>query len=228
MAFPPDFSSIQTKTMMVARHLRREIISGRIPVGSSLRQDHLARELGLSSTPVREALRLLEAEGFVQSIPHHGVRVAERNPNHVFITFELRRHIEGLAAELAATHITDAEIAKLESLLAEMQRLVATGNARDVRGLDVEFHETINYASRMPQLQSMIYYLWAGLDWSLLETDPERLHGSLEEHRDLLDALRRRDGTAAREVMVRQIDNSQRHDLAALDGRPGNERHDGD
>lgn len=199
----------QTKATIVARHLRKAIISGQTPVGASLRQEHIAAELGLSSTPVREALRILEAEGFVRAVPHQGVRVAPRSREHLKVNFELRRQVEGLAAELAAERITEEEIVVLRRLCSEMESCVASGDHSEIRGLDFEFHEAINRATKVPQIQTIINYLWSGLDWAILETNTTRLKRSLDEHRVLLDALEQRNGPAAREAMVRQILNSE-------------------
>lgn len=204
----------QTKASYVARYLRKQIIEGKLAPLSNIRQEHIAAELGLSPTPVREALRLLEAEGFVESVPHMGVRVSAPPSQSLPEVFELKRLVEGYAAELAAERITDAELDELERLNQAMALAVAQGDNSTARGLDYEFHEVLGIATRVQQIPVMFNSLWAGFTWDIFARHPDRMLASVQEHNELIRAFRARDGRQAREAMVKQVLNSRRDVLA--------------
>ncbi|HBY94133.1 MAG TPA: hypothetical protein DEP84_09260 [Chloroflexi bacterium] len=187
----------ETKTGVVTRLIRRKIIVGDYPIGDRIPVDRVAAELHVSQTPVREALRILEAEGYVESLPHQGFQVASPDTSNLSDIFGLLEIIDGYAARLAAKRITHENLANLEELHARMIESVKQKDDRLVRALNLEFHETIYMATEVPKLISLLNFFWATARWDILSTHPDRMPRTLQEHQAVLDALRRRDPDAA-------------------------------
>jgi DNA-binding GntR family transcriptional regulator len=210
----------------VAEGLRHDILEGRLKPGEWLRQERLAQEHGVSQMPVREALRLLAAEGLVEHVPYRGARVVQFTAEDVEDLYECRAFIEGLAARSAAAHISDVQLAELERVHARMARLVGPEELAEYRELNRRFHELIVTASRRSYLVRTLAQLWAAFPtmlWSnfaqtVRTTPPGRDESDTEEHAAIVEALRSRDGAAAEQAMRRHIGQSAGYLLAALRG----------
>ncbi len=178
--------------------LHGQTITGKFLPGDWLRQDEIANQLGVSMTPVREALDLLVASGLAERIPYRGVRVMELTNQEITEAYGLRMVLEGLAAREAASVITVPQIQHLEEIIEQMRMHVNLSDMSHARQLSREFHQTIVDASGN-QLLSMIYQIVSNRfpDWMLYEAlfrHPELLENSLArehtEHSTLVKALK--------------------------------------
>ncbi len=190
-----------TTAEAVYRALRHGIVHGDLAPGAPLRSDALATELMVSRTPVREALRKLEAEGLVA---HAGARLvvrafSEQDLNELFY---VREALEGMAARLAAENATPAELAQIGELIEDMEAACERGDVGGFRRLAGEFHQAIYRASHNSRLLEASQSL---LD-HVRQIQSSTLYGAgrpaqaLDEHRRLLDAIAARDGDRAEEL----------------------------
>jgi DNA-binding GntR family transcriptional regulator len=196
-----------SKSDIVAKGIRTLIEDGEVVPGSVLRQRDLAERFGVSATPVREALRQLEVEGFVTTELHRGATVVRTEDARLEENFVIRAQLESLGAGLAASKITDAEMADLEAVL---DKMAACGPYETARSeLNREFHFRIYEAARSPVLLSLVRLLWRslGLGPKVSRSSEE----SERQHRELLQALRRHDAEAAAEC-------TRLHIMSALEG----------
>lgn len=192
---------------------------GRFAANSRLVEADLAIALGVSRTPVRDALRRLESDGLVRSEPNRGYVVADlmEDVAHVFL---IRERLEGLAAGMAAESITRPELEDLDRLQVEMEGLVAT-TPTDVERLvelNGELHQRITEASRSPRLIKLIERLhpqYMSYQVLRLYSDEERGR-SIREHREVLDALWQRDSTTAEQVINRHLEHGKQVVLADM------------
>ncbi len=183
---------IDPKTInnIVGDELREAILKGVFRPGERLRQQDIARRLGVSRIPVREALQRLEAEGLVKIQPYKGAVVAEFTMQDVREIFFLRGLLEGTAAKLAAARMTLEVMDNIKALLAQMEYLI--GHDADVQALadiNARFHETIYKQANSPKLYNMIKGLWMSFPKSSLLFPRDRASVSLHEHQEIVDAL---------------------------------------
>lgn len=182
--------------------LRARIVSGELSAGTRIDQDALATEFAISRMPVREALRALDAEGFVTLIPHRGAIVSSLSPAEIEEIYQMRAVLEGLASRLALPHLTKSNFAQLETLLATMS---STSDIHKWVRCNAEFHGIIEQACGRSRLLELIVRLRH-------QTEPyvrmyvHLLHGekrATSEHRTIVDACIRRDESAV-EASVRE------------------------
>jgi len=148
----PEGAPVSLKSQVLAR-LREAIVSGRYQPGEVLLAARVAEELGVSRTPVREALQALEAEGLVRTLPNRGVVVEGITPSEVDDIFTIRSVLEALAARWAAQHMTDQELAELGEIVDLMEFYTARQDVEQVTRLDARFHQLIVNASRSRPLK---------------------------------------------------------------------------
>lgn len=181
MAFKVDYRS---KTDLVADAVRVMIQSGELEPGTELRQRELAALLGVSSTPVREALRRLEAEGYVANEPHRGTVVLWPEASDVYETAVLRGMLEGRGAELAAKRVTASDLDDLEDL---NRRLMESGGQAESLALDREFHARICEITGSSVLLNQLNLIWRALGAGAhMEIEPKEW---ARQHRVIIDAL---------------------------------------
>jgi DNA-binding GntR family transcriptional regulator len=202
----------QTKKDYVIEVLRAAILSGELEPGARVLQDELAERLEVSSTPVREALRQLVAEGILSYSPHKGVQVAEVNLNDVQGIYLIRGAVEALATRLAVPRLTRADIQQLQTIQANLESLVAEGELRALRKLNQEFHMLIYAAAGIPQLSQIIRNLWTQFPWDTLHVLPGRAAMSAREHRQIILDIEDGDAEAASQHMQTHIE----HGVTAL------------
>ncbi len=196
----------------VYHSISQALRAGRFDANSRLVESELAEALGVSRTPIRDALRRLESDGLVRSEPNRGYVVADlmEDVAHVFL---IRERLEGLAAAMAAETITRPELEELDRLQAEMEQLLAavpTDIDRLVE-LNGQLHQRITDASRSPRLIRLIERLHPQyMSYQVLRiyTDDERLR-SIREHREILDALWRRDSATAEQAIHRHLEHGK-------------------
>ena len=188
-----------SKSDVVAVGIRDRIERGDLVPGDVLRQRDLAKQFGVSPTPVREALRKLEAEGFVVTELHHGTTVAGAADTSTRESSLIRASLESLAAELAAGRMTDADLDGVDEILAQMEEC-EPGTALDAR-LDREFHFRIYHGARSPVLLALMNLLWRSLDGGP-DVGAEE---SLAEHQAIAEALWKHDPVLAASASRRHV-----------------------
>ena len=197
---------------IVSDALRQAIRDGVLPPGERLMEIPLAEELGVSRTPIREAIRILEQEGLVVMIPRRGTYVADMSLKDVTEVFELRSILEELAAELAAERITNEEIEALEQHLVEIGKYMNEKNLDKVVQADILFHEILYKASRNDRLVEMIHNLREQtLRFRTLSmSQTGRLAKTWDEHRQLVEAISDRDVERARQIARIHMEESEK------------------
>jgi DNA-binding GntR family transcriptional regulator len=186
-----------TKAEFVLARLRDAVTSGELRPGDWIRADQWADKLGLSETPVREAISRLEGLGLVDILPHRGARVKARTREHVVETYIIRTALEAMAARAAVERTSDDEyarlVSKIEDLTERMAKAVEQGNVPLVRGINRDIHMSIYEASSLPRLVALIQGLWAVYPFDTLEAFTDRPKASLKEHALITEALKARD-----------------------------------
>jgi DNA-binding GntR family transcriptional regulator len=206
----------------VADRLRRLIYDGDLPLGSWIDEQALTVEFGISRTPLREALKVLHAEGLVQLTPRRGCFVAgELAPADLDELFPVMALLEGRCAYEAVKKATPVEVRRLEGIHARLEKLASKGDVATYYENNYAFHETIQELAANPWLSRIISELRRFL--KLLRGRqlrvPGRLEASLEEHRKIMGALRRGDAAAAERIMRAHL-MSQRAALAVQERGP--------
>ncbi len=179
-----------------ATHLRSMILTGELPPGTRLREQQLCEQLGVSRTPVREALRTLAAEGLVDLLPNRSVLVSQVHSPDIADLFVLFGTIEGLAAEMACRKITEAEIAEIGRLLADM----VDCHANKDRAAYMRINQLIHRRTVEIAASPVLYSVWQSLlprverARALANLDMNRWTQALIEHTKMFTALAARDG----------------------------------
>jgi DNA-binding GntR family transcriptional regulator len=185
---------------VVAAELRRLIVTGHWPQGQRLVEAKVAEQLGVSRNPVREALRTLEADGFVELEPRRGARVAVLAADEVLHLLEVRGALEELAAGLAARRRTPAQVAELTDLVAKGRAVAESGDLADLPALNTRFHQLLTEASGNPQLDLVIGPLRDRIQWVYSARVRERAPASWAEHAAIAAAIADGDEARAREL----------------------------
>jgi DNA-binding GntR family transcriptional regulator len=187
--------------------LKRIILEREIPPGGKLNEGDLAKALGISRTPVREAINRLEKEGLVEIFPQRGAFVVRFSEKDIFEIFLIRENLEGLAAYLAAENIDEASLAKLETCLQGFEEPFGEKDARRYAREDFKFHQMIVMLSGARRLITLVSVLHDHIRMFRLTTVglSGRMKTSLAEHRHLLEALRRREPEEAERRMREHI-----------------------
>ncbi|MBV2357432.1 GntR family transcriptional regulator [Streptomyces sp. J2-1] len=184
----------------VCTAIRDDIVAGVHVRGGRLTEEVLARRYGVSRVPVREALRTLEAEGFVVTRRHAGACVAEPTEQEAADLLEMRRLLEPLGAARAAQRRTEAHVKVLRGLVGLGQERAARGATEDLRALGVWFHETLAQAAGSPSLTATLNRLRHKIAWMYAVDVPPDPREAWAEHRAIADAVARGDADRARAV----------------------------
>ena len=208
---PIRLDSYQPLREVVCETLREAIRSGVLKPGERLMEIQLADELGVSRTPVREAMRKLELEGYVIMLPRRGTYVANISIRDINEVFEIRTTLDALASGLAAERITEEELEQLERLLVSIGENIETRNMKKVVEDDMEFHDILYKASRNQRLVGIISNLREQMTRfrSMSMSYPGRLKKTLEEHSRLVEAIAQRDVELAQKLAVEHMENSE-------------------
>jgi DNA-binding GntR family transcriptional regulator len=203
----------RTKREAALDSLRSAIRSGRYAPGQPLRQIQLMKDLGLGSTPVREAVLELLARGVLVQESHHTVRVAELDLDKLRAVYRTRALLETEAARLGTAKISDDAVETMRQLLERMIETKRAGDIEAAQRADYEFRRLLYAAAENPVLLDFIDQAWNLFPGSILWNIPGRIAQSIKEHRGIFDAVRRRDPTAA----AYAIENHLLIALAALE-----------
>jgi DNA-binding GntR family transcriptional regulator len=207
-----------------AARLRDLIIEGDLAAGARMNERALCDRLGVSRTPLREAFRLLAADGLVQIQPNRGAQVMALSEQDIHESFEVMAGLEALSGELACQHITDHEIAEIKALTFEMQACHAREDLPTYYRINREIHDRINLAAHN-QLLTQIYTT-LNLRMQNLRFRSNLNHDkwdkAMREHVDMIEALASRDGAALAVIMRIHLQRKGETVLEALGlARPG-------
>jgi len=194
----------------VYRVIKRRILEGHYPAGSYVREATIGQELELSRTPIREALRRLVSDGWVEAIPHHGARVVSWTQRDVEEVFELRVLLEPQVVRRAATRMTPGSLAALSSLAERMEALSYLGDHEvvdEIAMLNDRFHAELVAAADSPRLQRLLETIVQipVSRRSFHHYTEEEMAGSMRHHRELIRALEAGDGEWGASVMRAHI-----------------------
>jgi DNA-binding GntR family transcriptional regulator len=194
-----------------AQSLREAILGGRLAAGTRLRQEDLAAQLGISRTPIREALGRLQQEGLVELLPAAGVRVVALDLAEAAQLYDIREVLDGLAARLAAHEADAASLGRLEKSLARMRQCVARGDANQWFPAHVAFHDEIFRASANRRLQTLgtVVKLSIRRFHPLLLRTGNRLADALAEHTGIFEAIAAHDSGEAERRARAHIANAK-------------------
>jgi DNA-binding GntR family transcriptional regulator len=192
------------------RVLRESIVSGRLPAGTKLIGSQLAEQLGVSRTPLREAIQLLEREGFVKRLPSGVVEVVGLGLDEIEEVYAIRARLEGLATRYAALRATPDEVAQLSDILADMREAVRRANRAEVDADGAEFHELIHQASHLTFAVQQLATMRDHIDRYRAQTIalPGRQDAVIDEHAEVVRWLELRDGDRAEDAMRKHIWNA--------------------
>ncbi|MGW5341855.1 GntR family transcriptional regulator [Streptomyces sp. NPDC004050] len=182
----------------VCTAIRDDIVSGAFEPGGRLTEEVLARRYGVSRVPVREALRTLESEGFVNTRRHAGACVAEPTEQEAADLLELRMLLEPLAASRAARRRTEGHLKVLRGLVRLGQERARQGRGEDLRALGSWFHETLAQASASPGLIALLAQMRHKVAWMYVVQAPARPVECWAEHGAIVDAVARGDAERAK------------------------------
>lgn len=200
------------KADIVHETLRRAIITGKYRPGERLRQLTIAQELNVSPTPVREALRHLEAEGLVVHSPHQGVRVAEFSLSHMLEAYYARAVLEGLAARLAVVQAAEPQRKGLVQVLEPIQRrlesMLYSGNLSSWVALNDQFHQAILSAARADTVARLVTGLRQSLPRDTLGLIPGQAERTAIGHKAILEAVRAGDALRAEQAMRQHLEQA--------------------
>ncbi len=209
---PIQLDACRSLRELVVEKLRTAIQTGVLKPGQRLMEIQLAESLGVSRTPVREAVRELEMDGFVIMIPRRGTYVADISLKDITQVFEIRTTMEELAASLAAARITQDELAELEGILAEGFTYIRAEDMAEFLKADVHFHHILYKASRNKWLIEIIENLQEHLMRfrSISTLYPGRLAQTWDEHRQLVEAIAAHNIEKARKVASMHMANAEK------------------
>ncbi|HXY64810.1 MAG TPA: GntR family transcriptional regulator [Mycobacterium sp.] len=201
----------------VAGHLRAAIMSGALRPGTFIRLDETAAKLGVSVTPVREALLKLRGEGMVQLEPHRGHVVLPLTRQDIDDIFWLQATIAKELAATAAQQITDAEIDDLERITEVLAAAVAAADTEAIAATEFAFHRAFNHATGRIKLAWFLLHVARYMPLMVYAADPEWGAAAVDNHRKLIAALRRRDTAAVIEHTHWQFTDGARRLTETLD-----------
>jgi len=221
--------------------IRDGIVQGLYPPGSRLREEHMAEVIGVSRTPIREALRLLTTDGLLDLVPGQGAFVTSWSPRDLENIFAVRALIESSVAELAARNLQTSDIIGLADLAGQMEALAESrrrGFLDQITDLNYKFHRTVALACGNDRLNTLLTHTveMIVVHRTFRRYQPEQLRRSMAHHRELIDAFTARDSEWAGSVMRSHVlaaknallnsmmRSSDRADAA--DGSAGGDGHD--
>ena len=206
---------------LVCGHIREAIINGTFAPGERLMEIQMADEMGVSRTPVREAIRKLEMEGFVVMIPRRGTYVSNMSIKDINDVYEIRISLDTLAAGLAAERISDEELEELQRLLVKVGAAIEKNDMAKVVEADIEFHDVLYKASRNERLRNIINNLREQITVirGVSMRYPGRLKDTQDEHRRLVECISARNVEKSQEMARIHLENAEKTLMAAMSER---------
>ncbi len=207
-ADPHEETSV-SRVEQAYQHIRQAILSHRLKPGDRLREAELAETIGVSRTPLREALARLESDGLIVNDPARGLAVMQLDYNMVGELYLMREVLEGTAARLAAQHASEVELAIIDEICDQYRRAAGDGHALAVRNR--QFHEALYRCAHNRYLVKTLNGLHdalALLGESMLH-DPKRAEQTLQEHAEIVEAIKARQPEAAELATRKHIRTAQ-------------------
>ncbi len=204
---------------VVFNTLRQAILKGELKPGERLMEIALAEKLGVSRTPIREAMRKLELEGLVVMIPRRGAQVANITEKDLNDVLEVRIALENVAIEKACTRMSEEDMGRLWLAAKEFEHTMAEGNLVRLAEADVVFHEIIYRASDNKRLNQVLNNLREQIYRYRVEylKEEETRNVLVKEHEELTKAIRQRDVKKAQEISFRHIENQRRAIIQSIE-----------
>jgi DNA-binding GntR family transcriptional regulator len=210
-----------TLSEKIAETIRGYILNGTLKAGDRLTEPKLSEMLGISRTPIREALRLLEMEGFVEIFPRRGAVVSVVTDKDVDDIFVLKMKLESLAAKLAIKNLSFEDIAKLKDINDKMEKYSLTRNVANLIKLNSEFHNLFiskcNNSRLVRFLESLLRQFKRATAYSFTETG--RISKVIEEHKEIIDAFEERDADRVEKLVEKHIKNGWNFILNKVSGK---------
>ena len=182
--------------------LEEKILSGEYKIGEQITENRISAELGVSRTPVREALMMLEKDGLIDLIPNKGAVVRGVSTDDLIDIYNIRKRLEGLAASLAAARIDEKGVSELSEIVELSEFYISKNDAEKIKKLDSDFHACVYRYSGSRMLEKVLSDLHRSVSTyrkkSLLS--PGRLEKSVKEHREILNAIKAGDAEKADEL----------------------------
>lgn len=194
---------------VVFNTLRQAILRGELKPGERLMEIQLANKLGVSRTPIREAIRKLELEGLVLMIPRKGAEVADITEKSLRDVLEVRRALEELSVQLACEKITQEEIGELERAAEEFKKILKSDDITEIAEADVRFHDVIYMATDNQKLILLLNNLREQMYRYRVEylKNPKVHQKLIREHEEIIEHIKKREKEAAIEIVCKHIDN---------------------
>lgn len=220
----------QTLREKILETIRDAILKGSLKPGERVSEPELAERFGISRTPIREAFRQLESEGYLQVIPRKGAVVASLSERDIEEFYAIKILLEGFAARMAAEKLTEKDIERLESINERLAKIAKDGDVKNFFRVHNEFHEVFIKAAGNEKLYEMINHLVMRFKRLRLASlsQPGRMEVSVEEHRNMIEAFKKHDGeradslvrhaaTIGADVLIQSMSHSDnpKDDLAA-------------
>ncbi|MBZ4642502.1 MAG: hypothetical protein PWQ25_1479 [Deferribacteres bacterium] len=210
-----------TLSEKIAETIRGYILNGTLKAGDRLTEPKLSEMLGISRTPIREALRLLEMEGFVEIFPRRGAVVSVVTDKDVDDIFVLKMKLESLAAKLAIKNLSFEDIAKLKDINDKMEKYSLTRNVANLIKLNSEFHNLFiskcNNSRLVRFLESLLRQFKRATAYSFTETG--RISKVIEEHKEIIEAFEERDADRVEKLVEKHIKNGWNFILNKVSGK---------
>jgi len=190
-----------------AERLRTLIIEGELAPGARLNERELSERLGVSRTPLREAFRMLAADGLLVQLPNRGAQVVALSRDDVRHAFDVIAALEGLAGELAAARVTDADLAALAALQADMERAHVEHDLPTYYRVNRAIHERLNAIAGNPILTQSFRTLNTRLHALRFRSNlvQAKWDQAVAEHREMIAVLAARDGGGLRDLLIRHL-----------------------
>jgi len=198
--------------------IKEAIIKGHFKPGEKLVEQTLAQEMGVSRTPVREAIRRLEAEGFVVSIPRKGVVVSRADKEEIVQLYSIRAELEGLAARWAIENADEDDIRKLDEAISRMEETAASGDLDGVVQSNALFHDAIAQASKSRILCTLLKTLQDNIQRFRFQSLhlPGRPEAALAEHKEIVAAIKEKKTEEADRLLKEHLQNARAAALAHM------------
>ena len=194
---------------VVFNTLREAILKGELQPGERLMELQLASKLGVSRTPIREAIRMLEQEGLAVTVPRKGAEVARMTLKDMEDVLEIREALDELAAQIACERISSEQMNRLKDAKKEFERILASGEVKEIADVDVKFHDIIYEATDNAKLVYLLNNLREQLFRYRVEylKNPENYPALIQEHEAIVSALEARDKAKVTEAMHEHVTN---------------------
>jgi DNA-binding GntR family transcriptional regulator len=209
---------------VAAAYLRDQITSGNLPAGAPVRPETVADELGISTTPAREALQALRAEGFLDLAPRRGFTVAQLDGDDIRDMFLVQAMVAGELAARAAANVTPENVAALDAIHKDLVAAAERGDLTSLEELNHQFHRDINLAANSPRLANVIRLVSRYAPRRFYATIAGWPETTVHDHTLVLDAIRRGDADTARREMSAHVHHAAEQLASHIDARIATQR----